>query len=234
MSAKKKVNHLYRIMDFTRVVQIFEKNELYFAKPSTWEDPYEQRVKHAKDHAIFSQCWAENPVSDAMWRIYSQHGTGVRISTTVDKLTEVMKAACKAHGYKRRLKPVEYRPQRYIDEQAKNIADELSVKFDISRATDIIYLKREAFSHETEWRATFYTPNESREAEKKGISIKVDPHKLIDRILLDPRAPSELVKAFEFYFKEKLGFEGRIGRSVLYKIPDPYVIEDNEISAEDL
>lgn len=234
MSEKREVQNLYRIMDFTRVVQIFEKGELYFAKPSSWEDPYEQRIKHAKDHAIFSQCWAENPVSDAMWRIYSQHGTGVRISTTVNKLTEVMKEACKVHGYKRRLLPVEYKPQKYIDEQARKIASELGVEFNISRATDIIYLKRDAFSHETEWRATFFTPNESREVKKSGISIKVDPHKLIHRILLDPRAPDELVKAFKFYFREKLGFKGKLGRSVLYKVPDPYVVENNEISVEDL
>ncbi|MEN1836239.1 DUF2971 domain-containing protein [Pseudomonas lijiangensis] len=234
MQSKSKNPHLYRIMDFTRVVQIFENKELYFAKPGTWDDPYEQRIKHAQDHAIFAQCWGQSPISDAMWRIYSQNGTGVRISTTLEKLTAVMKTACKEHKYLRRVKKVEYLSQKEIDNHAREIAKDLRCDFDISRAVDILYMKREAFSHETEWRAMFYTPYESREIDKKGIFVKVDPHKFIDRILLDPRAPVELVNAFEYYFKEKLQFKGNVQRSSLYKVPDPYVIENNSISADDL
>lgn len=234
MSSTPNAKRLYRIMDFSRVVQIFEKEEIYFAKPSTWDDPYEQRIKHAKDHAIFAQCWGQTPTSDAMWRIYSQNGTGVRISTTVDKLTKVMKTACKSHGYRRRLAQVMYSTQKDINELTRNIASELRGNFDISRATDVLYMKRDAFSHETEWRAVLFTPKASREIEKSGIGIKVDPHDFIDRILLDPRAPEELVSAFEFYFKNKLGFKGSVTRSVLYKVPDSYFIDDNSIGAEDL
>ncbi|MBV7552253.1 DUF2971 domain-containing protein [Pseudomonas sp. PDM28] len=233
MTSKSKIKYLYRIMDFSRVVQIFEKGEIYFAKPSTWDDPYEQRIKHAKDHAIFAQCWGQTPISDAMWRIYSQHGMGVRISTTVDKLTEAMKSACKLHGYRRRLNRVEYRTQKEIDELTRKVAVELRENFDISRATDVLYMKRDAFSHETEWRAAFFTPEASREVEKSGITIKVDPHDFIERILLDPRAPEELVSAFEFYFKNKFGFE-KVTRSRLYKVSESYVVEDNLIGADDL
>ncbi|MCH5542227.1 DUF2971 domain-containing protein [Pseudomonas syringae pv. syringae] len=221
-------------MDFTRVVQIFEKGELYFARPSTWDDPYEQRIKHAQDHAIFAQCWGRSPISDAMWRIYSQHGAGVRISTTLNKLTDVMKATCKERNYLRRIKQVEYFSQKEIDEITKKIAQDLRESFDIGRAVDVLYMKREAFSHEAEWRAMFFTKKESREKEEKGISIKIDPHKFIDRILLDPRAPDELVRAFEFYFKEKLGFKGNVQRSSLYKIPEPYIIENNSNDTGDL
>lgn len=234
MTSISKIKRLYRIMDFSRVVQIFEKEEIYFAKPSSWDDPYEQRIKHAEDHAIFAQCWGQTPISDAMWRIYSQHGTGVRISTSVDKLTDVMKSACKAHGYRRRLDRVEYKTQKEIDGLTKSIAAELREKFDIGRVTDALYMKRDAFSHETEWRAALFTPEASREVEKKGIAIKLDPHNFIDRILLDPRAPEELISAFEFYLRNKLGFKGRVGRSVLYKVPDPYVVENDSISVDDL
>lgn len=234
MVSSTNTTRLYRIMDFTRVVQIFEKGELYFAKPSTWDDPYEQRIKHAQDHAIFAQCWGRSPISDAMWRIYSQNGTGVRISTTLNKLTNIMRDACKERNYLRRIKEVEYFSQKEIDVNAKKIAQDLRENFDIGRAVDALYMKREAFSHETEWRAMFYTQKESREKEEKGISIKIDPHKFIDRILLDPRAPDELVKAFEFYFQEKLNFKGNVQRSSLYKMPEPYIIEDNSINADDL
>jgi hypothetical protein len=54
--------------------------------------------------------------------------------------------------------------------------------------------------------------------------VPVDPDKLIDRILLDPRAPGELVEALAFYFKEKIKFKKRVGRSILYKSPTPLVV----------
>jgi hypothetical protein len=225
---------LYRIMDFSRVVQIFDREEIYFAKPSSWDDPYEQQIKHAKDHAVFAQCWGENPTSDAMWRIYSQHGTGVRISTTVGKLEDVMANACREHGYKKRLKPVRYCKQAEISKHAKDIAFELKDFFNISRATDILYFKRDAFIHETEWRATLFTQEQSSKVLKNGVSIKVNPHEFIDRILLDPRAPEELIKAFRFYFKEKLGFKGSVSRSALYKAPEQYIIDSRELTADDL
>jgi hypothetical protein len=169
-----------------------------------------------------------------MWRIYSQHGMGVRISTTVEKLSAVMRSACKSNGYRRRLRSVEYRTQKEIDELTRTMADELRVEFDIARATDALYMKRAAFSHETEWRATLFTPEASREVDKKGINIKVDPHDFVDGILLDPRAPAELVDAFEFYFKNKLGFKGSVTRSALYKVPDQYFVEDGPVDSNDL
>ncbi|MCS4260221.1 DUF2971 family protein [Pseudomonas protegens] len=234
MAVEENSKRLYRIMDFSRVVQIFEKKELYFAKPSTWEDPYEQRIKHSKDHAIFAQCWSELGISDAMWRIYSQNGMGVRISTTAEKIVAVMKAACKEKGYKYRVRSVEYKSQVAINIEAKAIASELRQEFNISRATDMLYLKRDAFRHENEWRATFLALSEDRASDKKGLAVKIDPHVFIDRILLDPRAPEELVSAFKYYFKSKLKFKGEVSRSVLYKSPPPFEIEDDVINIEDL
>lgn len=225
---------LYRIMDFSRVVQIFEKNELYFAKPNTWDDPYEQRLKHSKDHALFAQCWCQLGISDAMWRIYSQNGMGVRISTTVGKLTAVLKSACREKEYRYRVREVTYRSQKSLNFQTAKIVSELRESFDIRRAADILYMKRDAFSHESEWRATLLALSEDRASEKKGLTIPVDPHAFIDRILLDPRAPDELVSAFQFYFKNKLKFKGLVQRSVLYKAPKCFEIDDDSISIEDI
>ena len=52
MASAEQPNKLYRIMDFSKVVQIFETQSLYFANPSCWKDPYEQRIKHSSDHAL--------------------------------------------------------------------------------------------------------------------------------------------------------------------------------------
>lgn len=84
-----------------------------------------------------------------------------------------MKSACKLHGYKRRLERVEYKNQKTIDGLTKSIAADLRDVFDIGRATDVLYMKRDAFSHETEWRAALFAPEASREIEKKVLQLKL-------------------------------------------------------------
>lgn len=224
---------LYRILDFTRVVQIFETGQLYFTNPRVWDDPYEERIKHSRNSAIFAQCWSQDPSSDAMWRIYSQNGMGVRISTTEIKLKEALKAEAKKLNYQYRVKKVAYKSTSYINAEARKIADELTLSFDIRRAVDSLYMKRDAFRHEAEWRATIYSRAENGTDKKNGFHVPIDPHIFINRILLDPRAPNELVDAFKFYFQTKLGFEKPVGRSALYRSPEQYTV-DNEITADHL
>lgn len=220
------VDRLYRILDFSRAVQIFESESLYFAHPSTWEDPYETRVEHGRSHALFAQCWCQLGVSDAMWRIYSPAHMGVRLSTSAKKLSAALKAASKAHGYRWRGEPVEYLSQRDLNVKVREFSSSLKKDFNLSKAADILYLKREAFTHESEWRATIYYPDADPDLAPKGISVPVNPHELIENILLDPRAPQELVDAFTYYFKKKLKFKGGIERSVLYKSPSKIKIVD--------
>lgn len=223
---------LYRILDFTRVVQIFEKKELYFANPGTWDDPYEKRIKHSKNHAVFAQCWSSAPISDAMWRIYSHSGMGVRISTTTAKLTSTLKGSAKLKNYQFRVAEVRYESKDDLDLEARKIGAELNEQFLISRAIDALYMKRQAFDHEKEWRGTLYSKTAKLSQEHRGFTVPVDPHEFIDRILLDPRAPDELVRAFKFFFKSYLGFEGNVQRSALYKSPEQ--IEVDEIFADQL
>lgn len=45
-----------------------------------------KRIRHTKSSALFAQCWSKVAESDAMWRIYSQNGLGVRVGTTNKKL----------------------------------------------------------------------------------------------------------------------------------------------------
>ncbi|MCF5737629.1 DUF2971 domain-containing protein [Pseudomonas syringae] len=223
---------LYRIMDFTKVVQIFESETLYFANPSVWDDPYEQMLKHPMDHAIFAQCWGRLSISDAMWRIYSRNGMGVRIATTPTKLRATIKESTKIRGLKYRLKPVQYKSKLTLDREAKKIETDLKATYTVARAVDMLYMKRDAFRHETEWRAAIYSASEDRTTPKSGIAIPVDPHFLIENIMLDPRAPGELIDAFKFYFEKKLRFAGNVSRSALYKTPKTITVNGEEISID--
>lgn len=232
MKKTEKPQRLYRILDFTKVVQIFEKEELFFASPNTWDDPYEKRIKHSKVNAVFAQCWSSAPISDAMWRIYSHNGMGVRVSTTNLKLESALKESAKLKKYQFRVAKVDYIHQAELDWKAKKIAQDLNESFTISRAIDALYMKREAFEHEKEWRGTLYAKSVNPQLEHKGFTVPIDPHNFIDRILLDPRAPDELVRSFKFFFQKHLGFKGNVQRSALYKSPDQ--IEIAEILADQL
>lgn len=144
---------------------------------------------------------------------------GVRISTSTKKLSKAVQATTNALGYRLETGPVKYLSQHDLNLQIRKITGSLKEKFDLATAVKILYMKREAFTHESEWRAAIYCPDADRAQVRKGIAVKVNPHAIIDSILLDPRAPQELVDAFTYYFKEKLKFKGRVARSVLYKSP---------------
>lgn len=229
VAASKARGKLYRIMDFHRAVQIFETRSLFFAHPSAWEDPYEVRLQHKKSDAIFAQCWCQSGISDAMWRIYSPHGIGVRISTTQEKLEEQGKVWAESQGFHWRGEEVEYEEQRKLKDRLDAIKRDLSADFQIERAADALFLKRESFEHEDEWRAVITCAGGKKRAQRKGIVVPVDPHALIDNILLDPRAPEELTDALGHYFTAKLGYAGVVKRSVLYKVPKPILVDDEDL-----
>jgi hypothetical protein len=216
---------LYRIVSFDRAVQIFAREELHFAHPSTWADPYEVRLQHPASHQFFGQCWCTKGVSDAMWRIYSPTHMGVRISTSTRKLREALAPQVDAHGWVTRLEPVNYERQHVINSEMRDIQDDLRNQFNTYRAMDALFLKRDAFDHEAEYRAVIHNPAGTEDEAPRGLKLKVNPHRLIDSILLDPRAPKELAEAFAFFFKEKLKFKARVAPSVLYKVQVPMVVE---------
>lgn len=85
-------------------------------------------------------------------------------------------------------------------------------------------MKRLAFDHECETRAVIVDEDCLEGVPKKGISIPVDPFRLLTSIWIDPRAPDEIVKAYKFYLKEKLGFPGMVERSGLYAVPEDLAV----------
>lgn len=120
---------------------------------------------------------------------------------------------------------VRYESQYKINKEFAALPDDLQQNFEVQRAMDALFLKREAFDHEAEFRVLLHAPEANRKSVREGIKIPINPHRLIDSVLLDPRAPPELVAAFTYYLQQKIGFKKRVARSVLYKSTDPYVVE---------
>lgn len=222
---KNSAGRLYRIMNFHHVVQLFERKELFFAHPSSWQDPYETRLIHRENHKIYAQCWCSKGVSDAMWRIYSPSHLGVRISTSTKKLRQALEKAQKQHNFDARLDEVEYLSQFRINKRSKELHTELAKSFEIKKALDFLYMKREAFDHEAEYRVVLTDHSAEPAQITKGLKISINPIQLIDSILIDPRAPDELAAALSYYFTEKIGFKKKVQRSVLYKTPTTLVLE---------
>lgn len=212
---------LYRILPFHRVVQIFEQKQLYFAHPSTWSDPYETKLRHRESDRVFAQCWCRRGVSDAMWRIYSPDSLGVRIRTTRPLLTISLKTAAAVLGIRTIIKQVKYLPESELSHEIEAIADELAQQHDSKLACEPLFMKRRAFHHEAEVRAVTYVPPNCAMALDGGLRLPVDPHFLIQSILVDPRAPKEFVGAYKYYLSEKLGYAGRVGQSALYADTEP-------------
>lgn len=214
---------LYRIMSFNHVVQLLENNELFFSRPSLWADPYETRLVHSAADRVFAQCWCTSGISDAMWRIYSSEHLGVRISTTTRKLREALERAANIRNMSVRLGDVEYVSPHELRLASNKIYKDLQASYSVERASDLLFLKRSAFSHECEYRALLTVDNPN-DREKTGLIVPVDAHHLVDNILVDPRAPKELADALIFYFKNKVHFKRRVSISVLYKKPTPLVL----------
>jgi hypothetical protein len=217
--------NLYRIVSFDRAAEIITGRRLYFAHPSTWDDPYEKILKHERARAIFAQCWCRKALSDAMWRIYSPAGLGVRIGTTRQRLNRTLTAAKANHNFNFRVQNVEYLSQGELDAELRRAKRDLAKEYTFENATEPLFLKRLAFDHEQEARVVVYDAQYLKGDPSKGLSIEVDPFELLRSIWIDPRAPDEVVKAYRYYLKEKLGFPGTVEKSGLYAVPDELAVQ---------
>jgi len=212
---------LYRILPFHRVVQLFQSHRLHFSHPSTWEDPYETRLRHPMSSRIYAQCWCKKGVSDAMWRIYSSNALGVRIRTTRSRLRKVLTAEKMTSVINFKIKDVRYLQESVLNYEVEAVADELSQKLSFTDASSPLFMKRLAFRHEAEVRAVILCNEPTPVDVRDGVNIHVDPHELISTVLVDPRAPDEFVSAYRHYLQDELGFTGRVQKSGLYAEHDP-------------
>lgn len=211
---------LYKTIKFHHAVQLFETGKLYLARPETWEDPYETRLKHEDFNRVYAQCWCGSGVSDAMWRIYSADHLGVRIGTSTKKLRKALEAGAKHRGINCWAKSFDYLSPADLATKSKELASTWKKNgASILECSEILRYKREAYKHENEFRVVLIDNSRNYSLHNKGLQIDVDPFALIDSILIDPRAPKELADALVHYFKTKIGFKRKCQQSVLYKRP---------------
>ena len=208
---------LYRILPFHRLVQILKTGRWYFAHPSEWEDPYEVRRTTKLSPHLFSQCWCRTAVSDAMWRIYSSDGLGVRIRVSQAKLRARLEESAESSGFQFLIRQVKYIKQTELAALEATWTQSTKAPSFTDAATHL-FRKRLPFDHEAETRVVILDKRQTEANGSKGYFVKLEPVPLIESVFLDPRAPTEITDALRHYLKAKMLFSGHVAKSSLYKL----------------
>ena len=238
---------IYRVLEISRLIDVFELKVFELTAPKLWDDPYENFLKYSHginlnddrvrynyegySKLIFGQCWTLNEENDAIWRIYSPSKDRVKVRTTIKKLQKVLK----------RIQDKEF--MSYIGRVKYENEDDIKAKISTaiknshklpfnkeSLVREHYLVKREAFIYENEVRLLVCLPRPSDDfanaiyQDPDNLDIcnlpLEDPRELFDEIVFDPRMPDSLVRAFTSYFRNVLKFEKEIRKSNLYQEPD--------------
>ena len=201
---------LWRYIDFTQLISIFENRSLWFSSVSMFFDPFEgalprtvlieladrlhggideprkivARLYEALEYTTYASCWHQrNRETAAMWQLYQSRGKEVAIRTTVQKFQEAL-------------------PDRSdLTMGCVNYEDyETADHFIVNRVSPFFH-KRPSFQHEREYRAVIsefevaegarvderYTEKIDEET-PPGRAVSVDVEDLVQEIVVSPVA----------------------------------------------
>ncbi len=221
--------YIYRIMSMKRLEELFVKRQNVLVRPSLWEDPFENFILNSParmpdgttvtfgfNNDFFGQCWTLKSTSDAMWRIYSPKKDAVRVRTTIRKLADSLSTGLADWAHQQ----VHIGKVQYLkDVELIDFGNEVfthGLQADALART--LLVKRKAFLHEKEVRLLYFEKDPNPQSDLYAYSI--DPHALIDQIMIDPRVPLDRVENFKKQIRKKTGFTGKLVRSLLYAPPD--------------
>lgn len=218
---------IYRIMPINRFLQLLEEKKLTLVKPKKWDDPFENALlnsvfetsngelgEFSAKNSIYGQCWTFHRETDAMWRIYSHDKDGVRVSTTPRKLlTALQTAESTFHELRCFIGKVSYLSKKNLLEKIQTI--DLFNTNGSGIAESLLY-KRTAFKHENEIRL-IYTGDDNINI-SDIFQFDIEPDKLLDSVLFDPRMDENLRQAYKLAIKKK-GCHTKVKRSTLYDAP---------------
>jgi hypothetical protein len=211
-------NLLFRITSFRHVIDMFEAKHLQLSHPSAWDDPYERLVEHARQESVFAQCWSKRETSDAIWRIYSPDRMGLSIRTTRSPLAQALEEANATTPIQYFVMEVKYLAEAAAVERANVLVhDAESAGQTVRGVMASLLVKRAAFDHEAEVRVIVHLLGDSPYGGAGPmLRLPIDPHRLVDQIVFDPRADPVLMRMCTHYLRNSLNYKGEITRSRLY------------------
>ena len=217
--------HKYIPLRFLLV--LLKEKYLIFKPVSSWEDPYENFF--LKQHfvrpgwregmpfdsienvtkGLFGMSWSLQQETDSLWRIYSTDKLSVRITSTIESMVETV--CSEEDKWDVWMGIVNYKNVEELSEwlNCKEVKD-----YDdfFEKMTDSFFIKRDAFSHEQEYRIVV---NYTREI-KPTLCFRCDPEKLIKSYLVDPRLNKYEYEAVKSALLSVGVSESKIAQSSLY------------------
>ena len=207
---------IYRYLSFIQLVSLIETRRLPLLNIlQNWEDPNEgvitrmmadllsqdpenedaeevQEFVTDYHRGMYGTCWSSLSGSDAMWRIYSPYKDGVRIKTSVFKLTESIESL--NFDGNSAVGKVIYDIEKF---QINDVMEEKSIFM------HAYFLKNDAFSHEHEVRGVVNLSNKTSQLKSdKPVYLNISDD-FIENVVIDPRARGWVVQTVKSYCESK-------------------------------
>lgn len=220
-------SRIYRIMSLKHFFELFCNRENVLVRPSKWEDPFENFILNAKarlsdgtivtfgfNNDSYGQCWTKLTSSDALWRNYSPDKTCVRVRTTVRKLLVSLQESLGEWAHEQAfIGRVLYLGDKKLVEFGNGVfRDGLNSR----TLAETLLVKRVAFKHEREVRLLYF---EKEKGHKDLYGYAVDPHALIEQVMIDPRLSRSEANGTKSEIRKRTGYKGKILHSLLYAPP---------------
>ena len=219
---------LYRIIPFDSLLSMLNDGENNLVKTSKWDDVYENFFLKESFHIdgvrkdfspvinrFFGQCWSSRNSSDALWRIYSPDRKSVRIRTTIGKLDSIVDSIVDPN-LTFLLGKVKYYSRKKIENDMKE-ATPLTLVQVLDYTLKSLFVKRDSFKHESEYRLVCMCNPHSSYFHDGIIKLKIEPLEFIEQICFDPRADDSYVARCKKVLTKAFSIpSSRIVKSSLY------------------
>ena len=216
---------LYRIIPFDSLLQMLNEKSNTLVQIKYWDDVYENFILKEEcvmdgsvfpvkrmSNCFYGQCWTRKESSDAMWRIYSSDRKSVRIKTRIGKLKSIIPQDDIKGSFV--FGKVDYFPQSKIENDLMSIGPVTEDQY-LSLVFQSLFVKRNSFSHESEYRLVYFENSLINLPPIKTLSI--DPLDFIETVYFDPRANDSYVERCTRVLTEAFKFpKSRIRKSELY------------------
>lgn len=217
---------VYRIIPIRLFQNILITKQFGFVNPAKWGDPYENfllnqtfKTKNGYERSfkeltksLYGSCWTFNSNTDYGWKVYLKDEMGVQIKTKfshIYKHFEYLKNDQNVQTFQiGKVRYSRWKKLKELYESQKKI-NILTFLMDTSS-----FEKRYEYKHEKEVRILLRYLNHTQNL----LLLDFDINELSKSIMLDPRL------SYKDFLLEKekikrLGFKGRIYRSLLYTAP---------------
>lgn len=205
---------VYRIYPMQRFLELLSNKKLTLVRPKLWNDPMESiifessfNVAGERSYSLkykdnyFAQCWTLKYESFALWNEYAPLQNGIRVRTKLGRLIEQLKAHTNQEPDTWFVGKVDYLSMDQIKKWiGKNLpyAEAVCMPELPFGQVYALLIKLNQYSHENEVRIIFNSNSDKViNANDTYSEVSIEPLELFDRLLLDPRMPTNIYKIFK-------------------------------------